>query len=66
MPNMSAKASEVTDPVVLVERAAYRTQRLLDRLDQKDDPVAFVRLMAGHNKSDLARALVLMTGAGEP
>jgi hypothetical protein len=57
MPNMS----EISDPIVLIERAACRTRRLLDRLDEKDDPVAFVRLMAGHNKTDLARALELMT-----
>jgi hypothetical protein len=60
MPEMSLKASEISDPRVLVDRVAYRTERLLDRLDDKDDPVAFVRLMAGHNKSDLRRALELL------
>jgi hypothetical protein len=60
MPEVSLKASEIDDPKELVERVAYRTERLLDRLDDKDDPVAFVRLMAGHNKADLRRALELM------
>ncbi len=61
MPNMSAKASEIDDPLMLVERVAYRTDRLLDKLSEKDDPVAFVRLMAGHNRTDLRRALELMS-----
>lgn len=61
MPDLTSRASEIDDPRVLVDRAAYRTSRLLDRLDEKDDPVAFVRLMAGHNKTDLSRALELMS-----
>jgi hypothetical protein len=60
MPEMSLKASEIDEPRVLIERVTYRTERLLDRLDDKDDPVAFVRLMAGHNKTDLRRALDLI------
>lgn len=28
---------------------------MLDRLGEKDDPVAFVRLMAGHTRTDLRR-----------
>lgn len=48
MPNMSLKASEISDPLVLVERVAYRTQRLLDKIDEKPNPAAFVHLMAGH------------------
>lgn len=55
MPNMSSKASEIEDAGELVERIAYRNARMLDRLGDKDDPVAFVRLMAGHNRSDLRR-----------
>jgi hypothetical protein len=60
MPNMSAKASEIDEPLALVERVAYRTDRLLDKLGAEDDPVGFVRLMAGHNRTDLRRALELM------
>lgn len=60
MPQMSLKASDIDDPRVLLDRVAYRTDRLLDRLDDKDDPVAFVRLMAGHNRTDLRRALELI------
>lgn len=60
MPNMSAKASEVDDPRELLERIVYRNARMLDRLDQKDDPVAFVRLMAGHNRTDLRRLAALL------
>jgi hypothetical protein len=55
MPNMSSKASEINNPGELIERVAYRNARMLDRLDEKKDPVAFVRLMAGHNRSDLRR-----------
>lgn len=60
MPEMNLKASEIDDPTSLVDRALYRTIRLLDKLDEKDDPVGFVRLMAGHNKTDLKRALELL------
>jgi hypothetical protein len=52
---MSSKASEIDDATELVKRIAYRNARMLDRLSDKDDPVAFVRLMAGHNRSDLRR-----------
>jgi hypothetical protein len=55
MPNMGSKASEINDAEELVERIAYRNARMLDRLGDKKDPVAFVRLMAGHNRSDLRR-----------
>jgi hypothetical protein len=61
MPNMSVKAADIDDPMALVERVAYRTERLLDKLGEKDDPVAFVRLMAGHNRTDLRRALELLS-----
>ncbi len=61
MPNMSLKASEISDPIALVERVTYRTERLLDKIDQKTDPAAFVRLMAGHDRADLKRALELMS-----
>jgi hypothetical protein len=33
---------------------------MLDRLSDKDDPVAFVRLMAGHNRTDLRRLAELL------
>lgn len=60
MPNMSAKASEVEDPREMLERIVYRNARMLDRLADKDDPVAFVRLMAGHNRTDLRRLAELL------
>jgi hypothetical protein len=53
MPNMSAKASAVDDPAEMLERIVYRNARMLDRLGDKNDPIAFVRLMAGHNRTDL-------------
>ncbi|HEU4658486.1 MAG TPA: hypothetical protein VFR97_13215 [Capillimicrobium sp.] len=34
---------------------------MLDRLGEKDDPVGFVRLMAGHNRTDLRRLAELMS-----
>lgn len=52
---MSAKASELTDPADLLGRVIYRNQRMMTKLADKDDPVAFVMLMAGHNKADLRR-----------
>jgi hypothetical protein len=52
---MSSKASEIKDADQLIARIAYRNARMLDKLGDKDDPVAFVRLLAGHNKTDLRR-----------
>jgi hypothetical protein len=60
MPNMSAKAVDVNDPCEMLERIVYRNARMLDRLGEKDDPVAFVRLMAGHNRTDLRRLAELL------
>ena len=57
---MSAKASEVHDAGELLERIIYRNARLLDRLGDKDDPVAFVRVMAGDNRTDLRRLAELL------
>jgi hypothetical protein len=61
MPNMTLKAEEIDDLQLLVERVAYRTGRLLDKIAEKDDPAAFVRIMAGHDRADLRRALELMS-----
>ena len=55
MPNMRAKAADIQDPGDLLQRIVYRNNRMLTRLDDKDDPVAFVKLMGGHNKTDLRR-----------
>lgn len=60
MPNMSAKAAEIDDPSELLERVIYRNARMLDRLAEKDDPVTFVRLMAGYNRTDLRRLADLL------
>jgi len=57
---MSSKAADMTDPAALLERIAYRNDRMLDRLAEKDDPVAFVRLMGGHNRTDLRRLAELL------
>ena len=57
---MSAKASEIEDPCEMLERIVYRNARMLDRLGEKDDSVAFVRLMAGHNRTDLRRLAELL------
>jgi alkylated DNA nucleotide flippase Atl1 len=59
-PNMSRKANEIDDPMMLVERVAYRTKRMLNKIDEKDNPVAFVRIMAGHDRADLRRIMELM------
>ena len=60
MPDMSSKAADMTDPGELLKRIVYRNGRMLDRLGDKDDPVAFVRLMGGHNKTDLRRLAELL------
>jgi hypothetical protein len=44
----------------LLERIAYRNDRMLDHLAEKDDPVAFVRLMGGQNRTDLRRLAELL------
>jgi hypothetical protein len=64
MPDMNAKASEIIEPRVLIDRVAYRNERLLEKLAEKEDPVAFVRIMAGYNKTDLNRALRLLPVPG--
>lgn len=63
--NMSVKASEIDDPTVLVERVFYRTSRLLNKIGEKDDPAAFVRIMAGHDRADLRRAIELLASSAE-
>lgn len=55
MPNMSVKASELTDPAELLARVMYRNDRMKTKLSEKDDPVAFITLMAGYNTTDLRR-----------
>jgi hypothetical protein len=64
MPDMNAKASEIIEPRILIDRVAYRNERLLEKLAEKEDPVAFVRIMAGYNKTDLNRALRLLPVSG--
>jgi alkylated DNA nucleotide flippase Atl1 len=63
-PNMNLKASEIDDPMMLVTRVAYRTKRMLDKIDEKDDPAAFVRIMAGHDRADLRRTIELISPNG--
>lgn len=41
--NMSMKASEIDDPMMLIDRVVYRTSRLLDKIDEKDDPTQSIR-----------------------
>lgn len=55
VPNMSAKASELNDPADLIARIMYRNNRMKTKLVEKDDPVAFVSLMTGFNRTDLRR-----------
>jgi hypothetical protein len=56
VPDMNAKASEINEPRVLIDRVAYRNKRLLEKLTEKEDTITFVRIMAGYNKTDLNRA----------
>ena len=60
MPNMNAKAADLEDPGELIKRIAYRNKRIATKLPEKDDPVAFIRLMSGHNGTDLRRLALLM------
>lgn len=57
---MSAKVADIDDPGEILERIVYRNARMLDRLGDKNDPVAFVRLMGGHNRTDLRRLAELL------
>jgi hypothetical protein len=45
----------------MLERIVCRNARMLDRLGDKDDPSAFVRLIAGDNRTDLRRLAQLMS-----
>ena len=60
MPDMNLKASEIDDPEVLLARVLYRTERLITRTEAKDDPIAFIRLMCGFNRTDLRRLSQLL------
>lgn len=60
MPNMGAKAADISDPLELLERIAYRNDRLAKNSAEKEDPVAFVKLMCGFNRSDLNRLKTLL------
>lgn len=62
---MNMKASEIDDPMALIDRVVYRTSRMLDKIEEKDDPAAFVRIMAGHDRADLRRAIELMTASSD-
>jgi hypothetical protein len=57
---MSSKAGDIANPHEMLERIIYRNARMLDRLADKNDPVGFVRLMAGHNRTDLRRLAYLL------
>jgi hypothetical protein len=58
MPNLSVKARNITDPMMLVRRVAYRNERMRTRLFRHGsdaDKLAFITILSGHNKSDLNR-----------
>ena len=59
--DMSSKAVEITDPLVLMERIIYRNDRLLERMHLHAEPLGFVRLMAGRTRSDLRRLRELLS-----
>jgi hypothetical protein len=60
VPNMSAKASDLNDPGELLARIIYRNERMKTKLAEKTNPVAFITLMAGHNRSDLRRLAAVL------
>lgn len=55
MPNMSGQSAEISDPALLLSRIMYRNERMKTELGEKNDPVKFIKLMAGHNKTELRR-----------
>lgn len=60
MPDLDAAPAEIDSPRELLERIAYRNARLLDRIGHEEDPIAFVHLMAGLNRSDVKRLAELL------
>ena len=66
MPNMNAKAAEITDPFELLDRVEYRERRMHEKLDEHlDDPRKFVSMMAGYNSADLRQLRSLISDGRE-
>jgi hypothetical protein len=58
MPNLNVRARDITDPMMLLKRVAYRNERMRTRLFRHGsdaDKLAFITILSGHNKSDLNR-----------
>lgn len=53
-PDMSGKASEITDPHHLIERITYRDQLMLENIHRgMRDAEADIQIMVGHNAAEL-------------
>jgi hypothetical protein len=53
-PDMSGKASEITDPQHLIERIAYRDQLMLENIHKgMENAKAEIEIMVGHNAAEL-------------
>lgn len=58
--DMSSKAAEITDPLVLLERIIYRNDRMVERMHLHTLRRGFVRMMASRTRSDLRRLRELL------
>jgi hypothetical protein len=54
VPDMSGKASEITDPHHLIERIAYRDELMLENIHKgMKNAEAEIEIMVGHNAAEL-------------
>jgi hypothetical protein len=60
MPNLSTKATDITDPAEMLRRIAYRNKRIITKAATHDDPAAFAKNMAGRTRSDIRRLADLL------
>jgi hypothetical protein len=60
MANLSKKAADITDPVEMLRRIAYRNERIITRTHTHDDPGAFAKNMASRTRSDIKRLAELL------
>ena len=59
VPDLSQRAVEIDNPVLLVHRLLYRIGRVERAFDAEETPILertrLLRVMNGHNRSDLRR-----------
>jgi hypothetical protein len=61
MPNLSDKATSITDPVVMLRRIAYRNHRIITRVGENGkDPARFAKHLASRTRTDIKRLADLL------